>query len=259
LGIDIGNVIMAQLITETFLRTEETKTTTWRLVVDEFHEFVGENFATIINEARSYNVFPVLAHQDRSQIDRLNNRTLKSAVGHAGLKVLMAGSPEDRVAFASLFGRDRADLVLGLNRFTAMVSLMDGLAGTRQEETLVLDDWWGAPVPGQLVELQQAARPHTIPKREVVRRNNQRYWDRLDAAGAIRQGAPHEQPIPTPRPPGRKASPGARPSQSRPGKTPAPGGDPPRRDDAARPRPSSLLDLPPDFETPLPGDGGGDS
>lgn len=250
IGVDIGNVIMAQLVTETFLRGETNKDRTWRLVVDEFHEFVGDNFATIITEARSYNVFPVVAHQDRSQIDRIPGRTLRSAVGHAGVQVLMASSPEDRVAYASLYGRDQADLVLGLDRFKASVSIIDGLAGRRQSEILVLDDWWGDPIPGQLAGLQQAAHAHTLPKREVVTVNNGRYWDRLDAIGARPQpGASDARSRPQqPTPPQQKrAPPGPRPPQPPPRPAPAARNDPAREPDADAARPASLLDGPPDL------------
>jgi len=249
-------VIMAQMITETFLRESQHTSRTWRLVVDEFHEFVGENFATIITDARSYNVFPVVAHQDRSQLDRLATRTLKSAVGHAGVKVLMATSPEDRVAYASLYGRDQADLVLGLDRYRAMVSIMDGLVGTRQSEQIVLDDWWGAPIDGQLATLQQSAHSLTLPKREVVQRNNQRYWDRLDAASAGgRAGDQREQPRSNQRRTSRSHAkhpkphdpPGPGASQPGAGQAPPPGDDSPRPADADGARPASLLDDPPDF------------
>jgi len=248
LGVDIGNVIMSQMITETFLRDEDQKQTTWRLVVDEFHEFVGDNFATIITDARSYNVFPVIAHQDRSQLERLASRTLKGAVGHAGVKCLLASSPEDRVAFASLYGRDQADLVLGLDRFKAVVSVMDGLAGTRQTETLVLDDWWGAPNPQQLIDLRQAAQALTLPKWEVVQRNNQRYWDRLDVIGAVdRTGGTHDRAEQQPKRPPKKTTSGKGPSQPKPRPTPSARNDSPRPADPDRPRPASLLDGPPDL------------
>ena len=249
IGIDLGNVIMAQMITETFLRDEAHKGRTWRVVVDEFHEFVGDNFATIITEARSYNVFPVVAHQDRSQLDRIPGRILRSAVGHTGVQVLMASSPEDRVAYASLYGRDQADLVLGLEQFKASVSIMDGLAGRRQTEVLVLDDWWGDPIPGQLAELQQAAHAHTLPKREVVTRNNGRYWDRLDAIGARQgSGATDERPRPPASPGKRKQGPpGPRPPQSPPRPPASPRNDPPRGPDPDAARPASLLDGPPDL------------
>ncbi len=247
LGVDIGNVIMSQIVTETFMRETQDKPRTWRLVVDEFHEFVGENFATIITEARSYNVFPVVAHQDRSQLERLNSRTLKSAVGHAGVKVLMATSPEDRVAYASLYGRDQADLVLGLDRYKAMISVMDGLAGSRQTEQIVLDDWWGGVIDGQLRHVQQAAHSLTIPKRDVVQRNNQRYWDRLDLSGAGESTGGHHDRARKPERKSKAGPSGPRPPQSRPGPTTPPRDDPsqPERPDGARP--ASLLDGPPDF------------
>jgi hypothetical protein len=258
IGVDIGNVIMAQLMTEIFLWPRDAKTTTWRIVVDEFHEFVGENFTTIIDEARSYNVFPVLAHQDRSQLERMPGRSLKTAVGHAGVTYLLASSPEDRVIYASLYGRDQADLILGLERHKAILTLMDGLAGTRRTEPLVLDDWWGAPIPDQLDKLQQAAAAHTLRKRDVVRTNNARYWDRLDAAGAAKAGAERERhPSPPAARPGKPPKPnrgprtpppaGSDPLQPRAGSPPPVGDDPVRDPDTDGPRSPSLLDGPPDF------------
>jgi hypothetical protein len=253
LGIDIGNVIMSQVMTETFLRTDETKQTTWRLVVDEFHEFVGANFATVITEARSYNVFPVMAHQDRSQLDKGPERVLRSAVGHAGLTCLLPTSPEDRIAYASLYGRDQADLILGLDRFKALVTLMDGLTGARKTEVLVLDDWWGEPIPGQLAELQQAAYPHTIAKKEIVATNNARYWDRLDAASGLRRETNRDTVEPKangakpPRPRRQKTPTGESSLQPGPGQTETLLVDPVRKPDAAGPRSSPLLDGPPDF------------
>lgn len=249
LGVDIGNLIMSQLVTETFLRAEHAKPTTWRLVVDEFHEFVGDTFATIITEGRSYNVFPILAHQDRSQLERVPSRSLKAAVGHAGVRALLASSPEDRVAFASLYGRDQADIILGLDRYKALVTVMDGLAGSRQTETLVLDDWWGPPRARQLDELKRLAEALTLPKRDVVETNNRRYWDRLDAVGAVVTDGGTSERTPKPAKSKRKPppAPGPSPSQPQPGQTPAAGDDPPRPAGTDGPRPTSLLDGPPDL------------
>lgn len=264
LGIDIGNVIMAQLVTDTFLRTDADKARTWRFVVDEFHEFVGDNFSTIITEARSFNVFPVLAHQDRSQLDKAAGRSLRSAVGHAGLTCLLPTSPEDRVAYASLYGRDQADLILGLERYRAMVTLMNGLTGRRQSEMLVLDDWWRDAVPGQLDELQLAAYENTIPRKEIVQRNNQRYWDRLDAVGRRLGGVSHESPQPKRSAPRRsptsnpKTPSGTSPLQPGPRQDPAVRNDPEGERDATRPQSPALLDSETDFEVVLPGGGGDD-
>lgn len=252
LGIDIGNVIMAQLVTEIFLREDGNKARTWRVVVDEFHEFVGENFSTIITEARSFNTFPVVAHQDRAQLDKAAGRTLRSAVGHAGLTCLLPTSPEDRLAYASLYGRDQADLILGLERFRAMVTLMDGLSGRRQTEKLVLDDWWRDVVPGQLEDLQAAAYSHTIARKEIVQRNNQRYWDRLDTVGLRMTGAnrgtsgrSNRSPKADDRPIAEAAA-GQSALRSESGKEASSGNDSVRQGDVARPRSASLLDEPAD-------------
>jgi type IV secretory pathway VirB4 component len=100
-AINLGNMITAQLMTEIF--TRENRDRRWRIVVDEFHNFVGDPFAEIITAARSYNVFCVLAHQDRGQLagDRLAN--VRSAIGHAGITVRMRGSRQDRMDLIGLY------------------------------------------------------------------------------------------------------------------------------------------------------------
>lgn len=184
LGIDLGNMIVAQLVTEIFLRGEAERPRTWRIMVDEFHLFVGTTFANIITDARSYNVFPVLAHQDRGQLRPNGDGTnpVKTAVGHAEVSLNLRGSREDRVALASLFGQDIVDMFFSLKKHSAIVNYYSSLAGNYTYDTILLNDWWGVPDPGQLADLQMAALPHTISKRELVSSNRRRYWDYLDGA-----------------------------------------------------------------------------
>jgi hypothetical protein len=192
-GVELGNLLMAQIMAETFLRKEETKARTWRLVIDEFHLFVGRPFADIITGGRSYNVFPVVAHQDRSQlrsddgVKRGESNPLLSAVGHAGISLHLAGSREDRVALASLFGAEVVDQFFALDAYSAIINVRSRLLDNARHETLVLQNWWGKPVEGQLEELRArfATHPYTVPRSELVEHNRRRYWDYLDG-GAVR-------------------------------------------------------------------------
>jgi hypothetical protein len=182
LGVDWGNLLLSQFTAESYLRTDRTRT--WRVIVDEFHEFAGRQFAEIITDTRSFNVFPVLAHQDRGQLPREFESPLRGALGHAGITVHLRGSREDRVALASLFGKDIADQIYGLKRHRAFIEYFDSLADRPQSEIIVLHDWWASEVPGQLAEAQMRAHEFTVPKHELVAHNRATYWDYLN-------GKPH--------------------------------------------------------------------
>lgn len=177
-GENLGNMITAQLMTEIYTRTDRSRT--WRLVVDEFHRFVGEPYAEIITQARSYNVFSILAHQDLSQLSGSRGLdTLKGAVGHAGIRVLLRGSRQDRQEIIRMYSQELADELFSLTTHTALVSFVHSPPDTEQTTTMALKDWVNPSVPGQLEALQAEALHHTLPKKALSARNYARYWDRL--------------------------------------------------------------------------------
>lgn len=177
-GEGLGNMITAQLMTEIYTRQDRSRT--WRLVVDEFHRFVGEPYADIITQARSYNVFSVLAHQDLTQLS--GNRgldTLKGAVGHAGIRVLLRGSRQDRQEIIRMYSQELADELFSLSTHTALVSYVHSPPDTEKTDTISLKDWVNPTVPGQLEVLATEALRHTLPKKALSAHNYARYWDRL--------------------------------------------------------------------------------
>jgi hypothetical protein len=182
-GIALGNLIMAQLMTDIFLRAPGNRDRTWRLIVDEMHLFVGANFAEIITGARSFNVFPVFAHQDRGQLPKRDDSPLLGSLGHSDITLHLRGSREDRPALASLFGQDAVDIFFSLNQHSAICNYFSSLAGSYSYEIIGLNNFWADPVPGQLAELQLAAYAHTVPKKDLVEHNRRRYWDYLEGGG----------------------------------------------------------------------------
>ncbi len=242
-GVDLGNMIMAQITAETFLRGRGVKSRTWRIIVDEFHLFVGQPFADIIRDGRSFNVFPVVAHQDRGQFRTTDDgeSPLKGAVGHAGVSLNLHPSVEDRVSLAALHGPEQADTFLALKQYKAVIGYYASLADSYASEAISLNDWWGDPVPGQLAELQMAAYPHTVAKSDLVESNRRRYWDHLDG---IAKNDTRKAHVPKPRrQPKTKTDPPAeirpRPNPGQtggPGEAPEPPPSPPRPGVARPPR-----------------------
>ncbi|MDP9359491.1 MAG: type IV secretory system conjugative DNA transfer family protein [Chloroflexota bacterium] len=233
-GIMIGNLIMATLVEATFARPDDGRRNTWRCVVDEFHLFVGDQFASIINEARSFKLFPVLAHQGASQLSSDAKRRagdLLEAVGHAGVRYELSRGFED-----------------GQERFAARLRYRTGPKGTPREERVLLLDWWGEPVPGQrqrAIATQENDR-FTAPVADVYRRNSERYWD-LMLGGAEKPAKPTKQgdggfrSRQTKRSSAEEAA-GPGPVRPEPGATAPTGDDPPRPAGAGGDRPPSLLD-----------------
>src|SRR5690606_2705660 len=118
----LGNMIMAQLLTEIYQRPEANRSRTWRIVVDEFHQFVGNSFATIMTDLRYLNAYLVIAHQDRGQLAKQELAPLRSALGHAGLVTRFNQSLEDRVALAALYGMDAVGDYFELPQFQARMT-----------------------------------------------------------------------------------------------------------------------------------------
>lgn len=174
---NLGNMVMAQLMSEVFIRHDKSRR--WRIIVDEFHRFVGDTFADIITQARSYNVYCVLAHQDRSQLEGDKMKRAKGAVGHPGITVRTRGSREDRQALIGLYGPELVDSFYSLSAHTALVSYTHSPPGTEVTELILLKDWRMPPVDGQLERLQQEALQYTKPRKELAKRNLSRYVDHL--------------------------------------------------------------------------------
>ncbi len=144
----LGNFVVANLVNAAYARptANEARVRTWRVIVDEFHELAGPQFAELITQARKYRVFPVIAHQNLAQLgDGLTN-----AVISCPLRFFLAVSAEDRLAIRRLFGDATAAGLANLPRFQARVHLREGAEGVFRQETLKLPGWWAERDPGQL-------------------------------------------------------------------------------------------------------------
>ncbi|MDP9359653.1 MAG: hypothetical protein M3R02_31085 [Chloroflexota bacterium] len=147
----------------------------------------------------------------------------------------------------------------GQERFAARLCYRTGPKGTPREERVLLQTWWGEPVPGQREQAIASMNDDrfTAPVAEVFRRNSERYWDLMlggadKPAKATKQGDGgfrSRQPKSTR---GEETA-GPGPVRSEPGAIAAAGDDPPRPARPGRDRAASLLDEFPGEPPLLPG------
>lgn len=231
----IGNLLVAYLSTQYRFRASKLmpwdRTRRWRLIVDEFWRFAANPYTQILRDGRAFNFYPVVAHQDMGQLERLGDKwDVPKALGHASelsfrrsRAELPPGPPEVQQAFLA---RQQG---MKLHEADWTVKSPTGTTAT-----LVRMDQWTATVhaTGEAAALE-AARIYTLPKSTVPSLR-----ERLEAwrqGGTTGKHAKPSQPKPTqPAPP--------RPHEPRPERRPAPdGGDAVRPADGAahpgRPRP----------------------
>lgn len=146
----LGNFVVASLVNAAYARPtgHEQRTRVWRVIVDEFHELAGEQFAELITQGRKYRVFPVVAHQNLAQLPDV----LANAVTQCPLRFFLATSAEDQGAIRRLFGEETSSGLANFPRFHARVHLREGVEGRHRQETLKLADWWRPRDPAQLLQ-----------------------------------------------------------------------------------------------------------
>jgi len=156
----LGNLLVAQLINLTFARPIG-RGRVWRVIVDEFHELAGDQFAELITQGRKFRVFPVIAHQNLAQLgDELTN-----AVTQCPWRFFLRVSAEDRPVIRRLFGEETAAGLERQENYTARVHFAEGPTGFFHQEPLRLCDWWAERDPAQLAAARAAAANprYTLP------------------------------------------------------------------------------------------------
>lgn len=99
----IGAVLLIKLMVATLSRADmprpERQGRPFHLIVDEFQSFATDTFATLLSEARKYNLRITIAHQYRSQLDDVS----QGAASNAGNIICFRLSPDDSLAMARQF------------------------------------------------------------------------------------------------------------------------------------------------------------
>jgi hypothetical protein len=95
----LGALLIAKLKLAAMTRVElpERERRPFYAYVDEFQNFIGEDFETILSEARKYGLGLTLAHQNLDQIDR---KLQASILGNVGTQIFFRLSHHDAVQVA---------------------------------------------------------------------------------------------------------------------------------------------------------------
>src|SRR5690606_13685987 len=101
----------------------------WRLVADEFDELSGYNFSTLVDKGRSAKSIPIMAHQNLSQLIKESDDTLYKSVTSSPIKVTLRVSSADAQEISWVREPDLRDNLSLQSRFSATVTLADGLPG----------------------------------------------------------------------------------------------------------------------------------
>lgn len=148
----LGNLIVAQLIGATFARPIG-RGRVWRVIVDEFHELAGDQFAELITQGRKHRVFPVLAHQNLAQL----SEKLENAATSCPVRFFLKVSPEDTPVVGRLFGRAVGDELRSLENYQAYTRLALGPEAYEVWERLHLCNWWAGRDEAQLARAERLA------------------------------------------------------------------------------------------------------
>lgn len=148
----LGNFLVAAVINAGSARptiNEQPLMRPWRVVVDEFHQLAGDQFAEIIEQLRKHHVFPVIAHQNLSQLsDRLTAAATSCAV-----RFFFRVSPDDQASIKRLFGPDVSAGLTSLPQFQARAQLPHDPGVI----TLQACNWWAPRDERQLRAAKLAA------------------------------------------------------------------------------------------------------
>ena len=122
----IGSILLNQLLVMAKLRKDAGDRMPCHIYADEFYKFSPQAFVTIINEARKYQLFCTLAHQNLDQLDK----EARAAAGNCGNVIVFRVNPGDAAALNKHFlagGRILSPHALSnLPRFQALVRYADG-------------------------------------------------------------------------------------------------------------------------------------
>jgi hypothetical protein len=103
----IGTILISELLHATRERPVDQRSQ-FCIFVDEFQNFVTDDFATLINEGRKFGVATTIAHQERyGQL--LENRKVLGATAATANKVLFQVTHEDAKEFAPEFAMSPPD------------------------------------------------------------------------------------------------------------------------------------------------------
>ena len=178
----LGNVIMTALVELALSRPIRQDNRYWRIIADEFDLLAAQPFIDSIDKLRSAHILPVMANQNMAQLpDKLANslsgaptRIYFTCTG-ADVAVLgrhlgsedeartIAKQPEHQVRLH----QGRARIALDTSSPNWVWEVMAAAKSTGAE-TVLTEDWWSEPVPGQLERVREASLRDRVEVHETT-------------------------------------------------------------------------------------------
>jgi hypothetical protein len=231
----LSNLFLGYLAGEIIKREAGQRASRWRLIVDEAHELATLPFAQMVTQMRTYNAFPVIASQSRTQMERNPELLAAADLTSAQFELMLA----ERDVANLRWTRSEEELAAARTReqFTAHYRLTKRPKDTDFEGVLALRPWHGEEFPGQLEQLRQAGIELATPKAQL----RDLYAFRAYAELRETMDDDDQQPKQT-----QAGPPGTVASQARAGKTGATRGNQRGRGDAGTARSNRVSDRDPD-------------
>ena len=167
-------------------------------MADEFDRLAGNNFAELIEKARSRKVFSIMAHQNLDQLkrDRGNNLSLYQSARAVPVVFTFRASADDVYSLRRIHGDDYGEGLSTMKDFTAQLTLTRGLPGLvdpGQPVTILLDPLQGEDNEAALAAAILSQKAHTVSERALVRRGKIEGDDDTPRPYPLQKG---RQPVP---------------------------------------------------------------
>jgi hypothetical protein len=206
----MGNLILGALSNDIIQRPTGEVSLPWRIIVDEAAELANRPFAEMITQMRTHSVYPILAHQNLSQ---LKDETLADAVSQASCKIRFRLSEVDAKTIADRYSPEFAAHLMSLPPYRARVmwdASDNRLVDSRLGVDVDLQDWWGVSDTAQLtaaLAAQRSLAQHESHQRQLL------HLERFKTASkhGVMEGAYDDDPTDdkTYQPPPRPDEPGS--------------------------------------------------
>ncbi|MDP9359809.1 MAG: type IV secretory system conjugative DNA transfer family protein [Chloroflexota bacterium] len=215
-----GNLLLGYLAVVAEQRPTGQTARPWYLIVDEFHQMATDPFAEMIEQLRTYNVFPIIANQNWGQL----SGKMKAAAEQCHVKVELRLSSSDADVIRRRGSQEEADDRVNFDKYIAIVDIAAvGPRGSRRKERVKLLPWWADPPEAEKKARLEAAKSKQLEmtdhKRDLVN-----LWDRFprDDDGSPGRGTKEghdrrDRPTNSSQRPRQGPPPRPNPLQSRPG------------------------------------------
>ena len=161
----IGNLILGYLAGEIVKRAPGQTAHPWRLIVDEAHELATLPFIEMVTQMRTYNAFPIIATQSRTQFE--SSPELIAAADLTSAKFELRLAERDIAGLRWTRSDDQLSDAGTREEYTARFKMAKGPKDSDLEGVLALRPWHGEVIPGQLDALRHQGVERATPKAQL--------------------------------------------------------------------------------------------